>query len=290
MSDHDRVIDIQHRYADINGIRMHYAEAGSGELVILLHGFPESWYSWRHQIEALARQYHVVAPDQRGYNETERTPPYDTGTLEDDILALITYLGEPGAHIVGHDWGGAIAWLLALEHPDVVRSLAVCNLPHPAIFEKAIRRPRQLLRSWYMLFFQLPWLPEWLLSSANYQRLAKGMIGQCRPGTFTREDIRYFLAGWRRYGLRGGLGWYRALLRHPRPLPNPVPLIRVPVTLIWGEADSFLGKELVEGTDEYVHDLAVHMLPATSHWVQQEEPEKVNALLLEHLAKATAVG
>jgi pimeloyl-ACP methyl ester carboxylesterase len=290
VADADQAIDIQHRYAEINGIRMHYVEAGSGALVVLLHGFPESWYSWRHQIAVLAPHYRVVVPDQRGYNETDNTGPFDTGTLQDDVLALIAHLGETRAHIVGHDWGGAIAWLLAIEHPEAVRSLAVCNLPHPAIFQKAVRKPPQLLKSWYILFFQLPLLPEWVLSSANYLWLAKGMIDQCRPGTFTREDIRAFLAGWRRQGLTGGINWYRAVVRRPRPLPDPVPLIRVPTTLIWGEDDAFLGKELVQGTDEYVHDLQVHMLPATSHWVQQEEPDKVNAFLLTHLAKASASG
>lgn len=290
MPEKDQAAGIQHRYADINGIRMHYVEAGGGDLVMLLHGFPESWYSWRHQISALAEHYRVVVPDQRGYNETDSIGPFDTGTLQDDVIALIAHLGETRAHIVGHDWGGAIAWLLAIEHPEAVRSLAVCNLPHPAIFQRAVRKPPQLLKSWYVLLFQLPWLPEWLLSSANYQWLAKGMIDQCRPGTFTREDIREFLAGWRRQGLGGGINWYRAVFRHPRPLPDPVPLIRVPTTLIWGEDDAFLGKELVQGTEEYVHDLEVHMLLATSHWVQQEEPEKVNAFLLAHLAKAAASG
>ncbi len=278
---------LQHRYADINGIRMHYAEAGTGEPVVFLHGFPEFWYSWRHQLAALAPNYRVIAPDQRGYNETEARAPYDTGTLQQDVLDLIAHIGEERVHLVAHDWGGAIAWLLAIEHPEVLRSLTVCNLPHPALFQKGVRRPRQILRSWYIAFFQLPWLPERALAMDNYRRLAKGIIDQCRPGTFTRDDIKAFLAAWRRQGLHGGVEWYRAAVRHPRPLPEPVPLIQVPTLLIWGERDSALGKELTHGTDEYVRDLRIEYLPEASHWVQQEEPERVNALILEHVRRAS---
>lgn len=278
-----------HAYANINGIRMHYVEAGAGQPVLFLHGFPEFWYSWRHQLAALATRYHVIALDQRGYNETENHGPYDTDTLQHDVLALMAHLGIDRAHIVGHDWGGVIAWLLAIEHPEAVQSLTVCNLPHPAVFRHALRRnPRQWLRSWYILFFQLPWLPERLLGLDNYQRLARGMIRQCRPGTFTRDEIKSFLAAWRRQGLNGGINWYRAALRHPRPLPDPVPLIKAPTLMIWGEDDAFLGKDLTYGTEEYVHDLALHYLPGTSHWVQQEEPDKVNGYLAAHLDRAIA--
>lgn len=280
-----------HGYANINGIRMHYVEAGEGEPVVFLHGFPEFWYSWRHQMAALAGKYRVIAPDQRGYNETERQGPYDTDTLQADVLALMAHLGIERAHIVGHDWGGVVAWLLAIEHPDAVRTLTVCNLPHPAVFRRQIRRnPRQWLRSWYFLFFQLPWLPERLIALGNYHRLARGIIRQCRPGTFTRDDVKAFLAAWRRQGLGGGINWYRAVMRHPRPLADPVPLIMAPTLLVWGEDDAFLGKELAEGTDEYVHDLTVHYLPGTSHWVQQEEPEKVNAYLAQHLERVSVGG
>lgn len=286
----DQAPQLQHQYADINGIRMHYVEAGQGETVVFLHGFPEFWYSWRHQLAALAPHYRVVAPDLRGYNETESRGPYDTDTLQADVLALIRHLGEERVHLVAHDWGGAIAWLLAIEHPDAVRSLTVCNLPHPALFQKALQTPRQLRKSWYIGFFQLPWLPERAVAFDGYQRLAKGMIDQCRPGTFTRNDIKLFLAAWRRQGLGGGINWYRAVVRHPRRLPEPVPLILAPTLLIWGEDDAFLGKELTYGTDNYVRDLEIAYLPDTSHWVQQEEPEKVNHLLQSHLAKARVSG
>ncbi|WBL36054.1 alpha/beta hydrolase [Tepidiforma flava] len=276
-----------HREATVNGIRMHYVEAGDGEPVVLLHGFPESWYSWRHQLRALAAAgYRAIAPDQRGYNLTEAKGPYDTGTLQADILCLMDHLGIERAHVVGHDWGGAIAWLLGMEHGERLKSLTVCNLPHPAVFRKGVRRPRQALRSWYVLFFQLPWLPERLLAAQGYHRLARMMIRECRPGTFTKDDIREFLAGWRRQGLGGGINWYRAALRHPPRIPDPVPLVTVPTLLIWGDDDRYLGRELTEGTEEYVAKLRVEHLPGVGHWVQQEAPDEVNRLLLDHLAAA----
>ena len=281
--------DLQHRYAYINGIRMHYVEAGAGELVVLLHGFPEFWYSWRHQIRALATHCRVIAPDLRGYNETENAAPYDIETLQEDVIALIRHAGEESAHIVGHDWGGAVAWMLAIQHPERVRSLVVCNLPHPEVFQRAVRRPRQLLRSWYMGFFQLPWLPERALAAGRYHRLARKMIRECRAGTFTREDVNAYLEAWRRQGLGGGINWYRALARRRPQLPSPVPLVVAPTTLIWGDGDAYLGKELTEGTERHVADLTVHHLPGVSHWVQQEAPAEVNTYLLQHLERVRAL-
>lgn len=281
--------DLQHRYADINGIRMHYVEAGSGELVVLLHGFPEFWYSWRHQILALAPHCRVIVPDLRGYNETENTGPYDIETLQEDVAALIREAGEESAHIVGHDWGGAVAWMLAIQCPERVRSLVVCNLPHPAVFLNGVRHPRQMLRSWYMGFFQLPWLPEKALAAGRYHRLARTLIRDCRPGTFTREDVKAYLEAWRRQGLGGGINWYRALARNRPSLPDPTPLVVAPTTLIWGDGDAYLGKELTEGTERHVADLTVHHLPGVSHWVQQEAPAEVNTYLLQHLERVRAL-
>lgn len=276
-------LGLTHRFAQVNGIRMHYVECGTGEPVLFLHGFPECWYSWRHQIGAIAGEYRVIAPDLRGYNETENAGPYDTDTLQADVLGLIAAIGEDSVHLVAHDWGGAIAWLLAMEHPEAVRTLTVCNLPHPALFEQGVRRPKQLARSWYMLFFQLPWLPEQVLAGRGYQHLARMLIRDCAPGTFTRDDIRFYLDSWREHGLGGGINWYRALFRHPRRLASPPPLVEAPTLLIWGENDRALGKELTFGTDEYVQDLRIEYLPGVSHWVQQEAPAQVNRLLSEHI-------
>jgi pimeloyl-ACP methyl ester carboxylesterase len=281
---------LEHRYAEVNGIRMHYVEAGAGETVLFLHGFPESWYSWRHQLAALAPSYRVVAPDQRGYSETEARGPYDTDTLQQDVLALMKHLGVEKVHLVAHDWGAAVAWLLAMEHADALHTLTICNVPHPALMTTGIRKPRQLLRSWYIFFFQLPKLPELFLSRGNYQGLARMIIRDCRPGTFTRDDVKEMLASWRRQGLGGGVNWYRAVFRNLARPGQPWPMITVPTQLIWGEDDVALGKELTYGTEEYVKDLTVHYLPNTSHWVQQEEPAKVTEFILEHIRRGAGAG
>lgn len=277
-------IPLEHRFAQVNGIRMHYVEAGKGETVLFLHGFPENWYSWRHQLDALAANYHVVAPDLRGYNETENRGPYDTDTLQEDVLALIDYLAVERVHLVAHDWGGIIAWLFAMNHGDRLHSLTVCNVPHPIAAEKAFRSLRQLSKSWYIFFFQLPFLPEWAASSQGYQQLARALIHDCRPGTFSREDIKFFLDAWRRQGLGGGINYYRALMRHRPKFSDPPPIIETPTLFVWGENDRALGKELTFGTEKFVPNLQMEYLPGISHWVQQEAAGEVNRLLAAHVA------
>ena len=281
--------DLEHNYATINGIRVHYVEAGSGELVILLHGFPDCWYSWRHQIKALSTQYHVVAPDLRGYNETDNTGPFDIETLREDVIQLINHLGSKRAHIIGHDWGGAIAWSLAISNPEVVQTLGICNIPHPANFFKGLRTFTQLKRSWYIFFFQIPLLPERLLARNNYQGFAR-LMSRIKPNT--DEDVKFYVNSWKKYGLSGGINWYRAMARNivkgktslTRNLNSSMQVV-ARTTMIWGEKDFALGKELTFDTDQYVPDLAIFYLPDNGHFVQQEAPETVNKLLLEHLSK-----
>lgn len=284
--------DLEHHHAVVNGIRMHYVSAGHGEETILfLHGFPEFWYSWRHQLAEFAPDYRVIAPDLRGYNETENKPPYDTDTLQRDVLELLDALDERQVHLVAHDWGAVVAWLLAMHHPARFKSLTICNVPHPAVFERGIRRnPRQMLRSWYILFFQSPWVPERAVAIRNYHVLARTLIHDCRPETFTRDDIKMFLAAWRRQGLAGGINWYRAAIRNRRRLPEPVPVITVPTLMVWGERDLALGKELTVGTGEYVENLRIEFLPESSHWVQQDDPARVNELIREHVGGSNGSG
>lgn len=275
----------QHRYAQVNGIRMHYVEAGEGEPVVFLHGFPECWYSWRKQLPVLAPHYRVIAPDLRGYHETEARPPYDTGTLQQDVLGLLEATGEDSAHIVGHDWGGAIAWQLAMGHPQALRSLAILNIPHPALFVKGLRNFAQLRRSWYMFFFQLPWLPEQYAARNGYEQLARTLLQGIPPGEEREKDLAFYRQSWQEHGLSGGINWYRALFRNPRRLPDPVPMVTAPTTMIWGEEDIALGKELTIGTERYVPDLDLHYLPGVGHFVQHEAAGRVNELLLGHLER-----
>ncbi len=276
----------EHRYARVNGIRMHYVEAGEGELVLLLHGFPECWYSWRKQLPVLGEGYRVVAPDLRGYHETDARPPYDGTTLQADVLGLLEALGERSAHIVGHDWGGMVAWLLAMQRPEAVRSLTILNAPHPALSRAGLRSLAQLRRSWYVFFFQLPWLPERMLALNGYGLLARAIFRGIPPSEDRRKDLAFYRRSWREHGLTGGVNWYRAFLRKATRPPGPVPEVTAPTTMIWGEEDFALGKELTLGTERYVRDLDLHYIPGVGHYVQQEAPGRVNELLLAHLQGA----
>src|SRR2546421_6846077 len=187
---------IEHGYADVNGIRLHYAESGSGgDLVVLLHGFPEFWYSWRHQLSALGEHYHVVAPDMRGYNLSDKPPrveDYRIDLLVDDVIGLIDHFGADKAALVGHDWGAGVAWAVAQKYPERLKRLAILQVP-PAAAWRANITPRQLLRSWYMFFFQLPSIPEWRISRKNsivLERVFKGTVA--RKGTFSDQDVEIY--------------------------------------------------------------------------------------------------
>jgi pimeloyl-ACP methyl ester carboxylesterase len=275
----------------VNGVRHHFIEAneaGCGPLVVLLHGFPEFWYSWRHQIPALARAgFRVVAPDLRGYNQSEKpqgVKNYRLSLLVEDVACLIRELGETRASVVGHDWGGALAWAFAMRRPDLVDRLAVLNAPHPAAFRREMRNPRQWLRSWYMFFFQLPYLPEWWLQANHYALLESMMrLQPARPGAFTEDDIRRYKEALAQPGARTAtVNWYRALFRYPGEMKEVKPIL-APTLLVWGERDPYLGVNMTRGLERWVPDLRVVRLPGVSHWVQNDEPAEVNRLLLEFL-------
>ena len=281
----------EHRTDTVGSLRMHYVLEGSGPLVVLLHGFPEFWWSWRFQIAPLAAAgYRVVAPDLRGYNETERTGPYDLDTLSGDIASLIAHLGESRATIVGHDWGGAITWHLAAMRPDTCERAVVLNAPHPAVFGAVLRHSLdQLRRSWYMFFFQLPWLPErWLVKDGArlLRRIYRG--NAVDRSNFTDDDVRPFQNAITQPGAAtAALGYYRAAL--PRLVKNRgnlgrYPVITRPTLLIWAKDDQALGyQELVPPTRRWVSDLKIEPIEQCGHFVHQERPEEVNARLLSFL-------
>jgi pimeloyl-ACP methyl ester carboxylesterase len=275
-----------HRWAAVNGVRLHYVEAGSGPVVVLLHGFPEFWYSWRAQIAALAAAgFRVLALDMRGYNESDKPPGVENYRLEKltaDVAGLIRQAGAECAHVVGHDWGGAVAWAVAMHRPEVVRRLAVLNAPHPAAYQRELRRPGQLLRSWYVLFFQVPWVPEWLLSAGDYALLERALRREpLSPGAFTDVDIQRYKEALARPGaLTATISYYRAAFRHSLTIQRSLRPIAAPTLLVWGEQDRYLVPRLTEGLESWVPRLRVERLRA-SHWVQKDASEEVNRLLID---------
>jgi pimeloyl-ACP methyl ester carboxylesterase len=279
-----------HHFATVNGIRLHYVEAGSGPLVVLLHGFPEFWYSWRHQLPALAAAgFRVIAPDLRGYGESDKPPgvqAYRIECLTGDVLGLIRHLGYSSAHIVGHDWGGAIAWSMPMQHPTAVERLAILNAPHPAIFFRQLGRPWQLLKSWYIFFFQIPWLPECLFRSRDFAGLLRNLRRDpVRPDAFSADDIACYRQALARPGaLTAAINYYRAAFRRsPERQLLGFKAITQPTLVIWGERDRYLDVRLLEGLPAWVPDLRVERLADASHWVQNDAPERVNELLVRFL-------
>jgi pimeloyl-ACP methyl ester carboxylesterase len=283
----------KHELVEANGIRFHCVTAGDGPLVLLLHGFPQFWYGWRHQIPALASRFKVVAPDLRGYNDTTKPPrvaDYRTGVLAGDVARLVRAFGYEKAHLVGHDWGGGVVWTTALQHPQVVAKLAVLNCPHPALFMKALRSNlRQLGRSWYIFFFQIPAIPELvfrLFPQRIVERTFRGLA--IRKETFTDEDLRHFRKALEKPGaLTAAINYYRATFRNftaIRELERAPEVIGAPTLLIWAENDAALGRELTYGMEPlFGGPFRIHYVPECSHWVNEEQPELVNRLLLEFL-------
>jgi pimeloyl-ACP methyl ester carboxylesterase len=281
---------VAHRYADLAGVRLHYVEAGEGPLVVLLHGFPEFWFSWRFQIPALAAAgFRVVAPDMRGYNLSDKPEGVESYALERlarDVERLIGALGEERAVVVGHDWGGIVAWAVAMLHPERVEKLAILNVPHPERLSRGLRAPRQLLKSSYAFFFQIPWLPERFIRAGDFAILRSVFRNDpVRAGTFGEEDIdRYVEALSRPGALTAAINYYRALARRAPAVARSLRRrIEAPVMVIWGQRDLFLVPELAPPDPAWVPDARVERLPDASHWVQQDRPERVNALLLDFL-------
>lgn len=280
---------VQHREARVNGVRLHYVEAGSGPLVLLLHGFPEFWYSWRHQLPALAEAgFLALAPDLRGYNLSDKPTgvnAYRLDKLLADVLGLIQQAGAERVALVGHDWGGVIAWHLAMHDPQVIDKLIILNAPHPAAYRRELRSWKQLLKSWYVFFFQVPRLADQVLGAGDFYWLDRLLRGQpAHREAFTEEDVRRYKQALARPGaLTAALNYYRAL-RHPlhRSPQDTVP-VAAPTLLLWGERDSYLSVELTEGLNVWVPNLTVVRFPDVGHWIQNEVPERVNRLMIDFL-------
>ncbi len=276
------------RHHDImtNGIRMHYVMQGDGPLLILLHGFPEFWYSWQHQIPVLAQHFTVVAPDLRGYNDTEKPRTgYRIATLLRDIVGLIKGLGYEQAVIVGHDWGGALAWQFAIRYPQMTARLIGLNAPPPWTFARELRTFKQLRKSWYIFFFQLPWLPEYILGRNHAKAISQAIYTTALQKAAFPPDVleRYRDAMSKPGALTASLNYYRNIFRRPASKGGGNTMVSAPTLLIWGEQDTALDIAMTYGLEKWVPDIRVERIPDSGHWIQQEKPELVNTLMMEFL-------
>jgi pimeloyl-ACP methyl ester carboxylesterase len=282
------VDELEHDFILTNGVRLHLVQSGpsDGPLVILLHGFPEFWYGWRHQIPFLANKgYRVWAPDQRGYNLSDKPnaiADYRLDILASDILGLMDAAGRKNAFLIGHDWGGAVVWRLASKFPDRIERAVILNVPHPAVMIRHLRHsPRQLLRSWYVFYFQLPWIPERLARIGNFAAVARALQKTSRPGTFDEADLARYREAWRQpHAFRGMLHWYRAARYRFEEINRP---IETPTLLIWGVNDAFLSRHLAPESIGRCRDGKLVFLDEAGHFVQHEQPQRVNELIRDFL-------
>jgi pimeloyl-ACP methyl ester carboxylesterase len=287
VSDVEGGVAVRHERVAADGVELHVATAGSGPPVIFLHGFPENWRSWRHQFPALtAAGFSVWAPDLRGYNLSDRPASrnaYHLRHLIDDVAALVRATGFPRAHIVGHDWGGVIAWTFAGHHPNLVDKLAILNAPHMDVYLRKVWRPPQMFKSWYVLLFQIPRVAEWALSARNFGAV-RAMFTRipARRGAFTPEDVNEYVAALSPPGaLTAGLDYYRANLRSDGVALARSARIEAETLVLWGERDPALATNLLDGLQRVAPRLQIHRLPDVSHWIQNEAPEEVNRRLVE---------
>ncbi len=286
-------ISLEESFINTNGIQLHTVQAGpqNGPLVILLHGFPEFWRSWQAQIEPLAQAgFRVVVPDQRGYNLSDvpkEVRAYRLDELGKDIIGLLDALGQKDCCLAGHDWGAVVAWWIGMNYPGRVRKLAILNVPHPAVMARNLsRNPRQMVKSWYIAFFQIPGLADWMVRRNNYAQAAASLQSTSRRGTFSDADIAAYKQAWQNSGgLTGMINWYRALARFRPPAISDIHL-HMPVRILWGKRDAFLSFEMAEASAKLCDRAEVTLFEKATHWVQHEEAAAVSQALIDFFAAA----
>jgi epoxide hydrolase 4 len=279
---------LEETYISTNGIRLHTVMAGtqSGPPVVLLHGFPETWRCWIRQMPALVEAgCRVIAPDQRGYNLSDKPKGirnYKVYTLVDDIIGLIDALEYEKVNLVGHDWGAVVAWVLANKYPERLNKLSIMNMPHPAVMRRFLLRDfEQIRRSWYVFFFQLPWLPEAGMRRDHWRGAELALRGSGKVHTFTNEDIEKYKEAWSQPGaMTAMLNWYRAVIQHMPKLPED-PRIKVPTLMMWGMKDFALSHRMARPSMDYVEEGNLIFFPEATHWVQRDAAEEVNHYLLD---------
>lgn len=280
-------VDIESHYVKTNGIQLHVLKAGplDGPLVILLHGFPEFSYAWRYQIPALANAgFQVWAPDQRGYNLSDKPKGIESYTLDElakDLVGLIDASGHDQAYIVGHDWGGIVAWYTAEKYPERIKKMVILNAPHRKIMSDNLRNnPSQQAKSKYIYKFQTPWLPELRMKLQNYKSLKKALQVSSKPGSFSENDFRKYQEAWSRpKAYHSMINWYRALMQKPLLNDNLSKKIEVPILLIWGEQDRYLGREMAQPSVDLCEEGRLIVIKDAGHWILYEKTEEVNRFI-----------
>ena len=275
-----------------NGISLHVAQAGpeNGPLVILLHGFPEFWYAWKKHLPTLAAAgLRVWAPDQRGYNLSDKPlliRDYSLDALAADVVGLIDQAGARRAILVGHDWGGAVAWWAVSKYPERIERLVIINVPHPQVMLRLLRSSvRQLLRSWYMFFIQIPGLPEWGLARNNWRDLVSGMRASSLPGAFTDADFEEYRRAWSQPGAFSAmLNWYRAMFRHGLAKPKQE-RIAIPTSILWGTQDKFIGPEGAALSLSLCDQGELAMFDGNTHWLPHERPDEISQRIIDFARK-----
>lgn len=284
--------NLSFQFIETNGINLHIAVAGpeDGPLVVLLHGFPEFWFGWKNQIQPLAEKgYRVVAPDQRGYNLSDKPEGIDNYTvdyLRDDVIGIIKHFQKETAIVIGHDWGGAVAWHLAATRPEYVEKLIVLNIPHPQAMPRVLKKnPLQWMKSSYIAFFQLPNLPEKALGMGEFKAMQQSIQQSSNPDTFSKQEIEQYKAAWSQSdALTAMLNWYRAIRRGSfRQIPETK--IKVPVRIIWGVGDQFLSPMLAKESMSFCEEVNLAFVGEATHWIQHEQPEIVNRLIDQFISE-----
>ena len=283
-------MELEHNTIETNGINLHVVQAGpqSGVPVVLLHGFPEFWRGWIRQIPALVEAgCRVIVPDQRGYNLSDKptgVKNYRVDILVEDIIGLIDALAYEKVNLVGHDWGGIVAWALAIKYPERLHKLGIMNVPHPAVMKRFLQRDlEQMRRSWYAAFFQLPWIPEAVLQAGNWHKTEQALRGRNHPRSFTDEDIIKYKEAWSQPGaMTSMLNWYRAAVRS-RGIDSRVPRVKVPTLMMWGMKDVALSHRMARPSMDFVEEGNLILFPEATHWVQHDAADEVNHYLIDFI-------
>ncbi|MBI5946464.1 MAG: alpha/beta hydrolase [Chloroflexi bacterium] len=286
---------MQSQFIATNNINLHVMTDGpeNGTAVILLHGFPEFNYGWRKQVPALvAAGFRVIIPDQRGYNLSDKPKgisAYDVDILAKDIVGLFDHFGIQKAKLAGHDWGAAVAWTVAINHPERLEKLAILNVPHPDVMtDFVLHNSAQRKKSWYVYFFQIPWLVEWMLSKNNFENLARMLTRSGRKSTFNEADVLEYKKAWSQRGaLTAMLNWYRAAmrrgLRSAFGKKTAARRVHVPTVMLWGKHDIALSAEMAQPSIGLCDEGELTFFDRSTHWVQHDAAEEVNQKLIEFM-------